>query len=63
LEGDYIGHCEKNKVHMNMCLIRNGYGDGNDSIHTYKSIKFNLMFESQVCYTEMTDLLQFTINV
>ena len=24
--GDNIGHCEKN-VHMNMCLILNGYRD------------------------------------
>jgi hypothetical protein len=25
LGGDSIGHCEKKKVHMNMCLILNGY--------------------------------------
>jgi len=43
-EGDYIGHCEENKVHMNMCLILNGYGDGADWIHKYKSNKFNLTF-------------------
>jgi hypothetical protein len=46
-----------------MCLILNGDGDRADWIYKYKSIKFNLMFKSRVCYTEMTNLLQFTINV
>jgi hypothetical protein len=27
LEGDNISHCEKEKVHMNMCVIPNGYRD------------------------------------
>jgi len=27
LGGDTIGHCEKKKVHENMCLILNGYRD------------------------------------
>jgi len=25
--GDGIGHCEKKEVHMNLCLILNGYRD------------------------------------
>jgi hypothetical protein len=27
LEGDTIGHYKKKKVHMNLCLILNGYRD------------------------------------
>jgi len=27
LEDDSIGHCQKKKVYMNMCLILNGYRD------------------------------------
>jgi hypothetical protein len=27
LGGDIIGHCEEEKVHMNLCLILNGYRD------------------------------------
>jgi len=27
LRGDSIGHFEKKKVHVNMCLILNGYRD------------------------------------
>jgi hypothetical protein len=37
LGGDSIGHCEK-KVHMNMCLLLNGYRDRAVWIYKYKSI-------------------------
>jgi hypothetical protein len=35
--GDSSGHFEK-KVHINMCLILNGYRDRAVSIYKYKSI-------------------------
>ena len=27
LGGDSVGHCERKKVYMNMCLVLNGYRD------------------------------------
>jgi len=38
LGGDSIGHCEKKKVHMNTCLIPNGYPDRAVGDYKYKSI-------------------------
>jgi hypothetical protein len=76
--GDRIGHCEK-KNYMNVCLILISYQDRAVSIYKYKSIvngnkereitfcwfnfNFNLRIKWQICYTEITNVLQFTINV
>jgi hypothetical protein len=78
LEGHSIGHCER-KVHTNICLILKGYRDRVVWAYKYKSIlngnkqrditycwfyfHFNLLFRCQICYTEMTNLSQFKINI
>jgi hypothetical protein len=38
LGGDSIGHCDKKKVYMNLCLIVNCYWDKAVWIYKYKSI-------------------------
>jgi hypothetical protein len=62
---------------MHTCLIPDGYRDKTVLIYRHKSIVngnkdrevayywfiVNLVFKWQICYTEMTNLLQITIDV
>ena len=69
----------RSKVHTTMCIILNAYRNRAVWMYKYKSVvngneereiaycKFtfncNLRFKWEISFTEMTDLLQFTINV
>ena len=64
-------------VHMNMCLILNYYRERAVWIYEYKNsivngkrdreitycyFNFNFMIKRQICFTEITNLLQFTVD-
>ena len=49
LEEYIINHCKKKKVHMNMCLIQNGYKDRTVWIYKHKN-SLNVTKQREITY-------------